>query len=148
MINNDPVFDDPRPTISDAVAEAIASGAFGPSEAGVTALVRQYAFELDGAAQVEAAFAELWEDNDLSGRDYQRLQLLEQRVRAGTVVANVGPRLLSALESLGLSPLARSKLGKAIVPPTAAPVAGPKSALAALLGEADELAARRKSAGA
>lgn len=126
-----------QPGLAEAVAVSLNSGAFGPSEAAVIALVKRYAFELDVAASIEDEFDKMVRDGSFSGRDYQRLQLLERRVRAATTVADVGPKFLAALEALGLSPAARAKLSKGV--PDAGPKAPagdkPADALAALRAE-------------
>jgi hypothetical protein len=133
------VMSQDQPPVAVSVEKSIVSGKFGDADEGLMALVRRYAYELDAAAIVEAEFDDLIETGEFAGRDYQRLQLLERRVRAATTVADVGPKLLAALESLGLSPAARAKLSKGLAPP-ADPGSGPKSALAGLR---DEVADRR-----
>ena len=67
---------------------------------------------------------------DESREDRNTIAALRQRVEAITVMTDLGPKLLAALESLGASPAAAAKLaGKA---PPAPPGGTPKSRLSDL----------------
>jgi hypothetical protein len=130
------------------VGKSLTSGNFGDGDLGMVALAKHYANLIDDAVLVAASFDDLdTSEFATSAAMYKRLEKLEAAVNVYTVAATLGPKLMDALNVLGLSPEARSKLAKAMPSSTEPAVVNkPKSALGALRGEQDELAARRERA--
>lgn len=90
--------------IAPSVTETVAALALADEDAGAVKLAERYAAAIDDAADIAAALAAVPYDEDL----YKRVAALEQRVRAQAVLAELGPKLLSALEALGATPRART----------------------------------------
>lgn len=93
-----------------AVAEAIDQLALKPEDAGVARLAQRYAAQIDESAQIAADLAEATAAAGSDAGEYDRRMLtaLAKRVDAQAVLAELGPKLLAALESLGASPRARA----------------------------------------
>lgn len=92
-----------------------------PEDAGIAALAVEYADTIDRAADLAEAAANIPYDPDTA----QMVARLKQRVEAHVVMAELGPKLLAALDALGATPKARAMAGKP-------PPAGQKSKLTAL----------------
>jgi len=92
-----------------------------PEDVAAAELAVQYAATMDRAAELADAAAEIPYDPDTA----VMVSRLKARVDAHQVMVDLGPKLLSALESLGATPRARMVAGKP------AP-AGQKSKLTAL----------------
>lgn len=80
-----------------------------PEDAALVRLVERYAKTIDDAAEIadQAALIEPEDDNQA-----KRLQALTRRVEHQAVLAELGPKLQAALESLGASPKARAAMQK------------------------------------
>lgn len=87
-----------------AVAETLDALTIGPEDAAIARLARRYAAQIDEAARIAAALAEIDPDDDIN----RVLVALTGRVRAQSVLAELGPKLQAALVELGASPRARS----------------------------------------
>lgn len=96
--------------VAPAVAEAIEKCELKPEDAGVARLAKRYAAQIDEAAQIAADLAEATAaaGDDAGEYDRRMLTALAKRVDAQAVLAELGPKLLAALESLGASPRARA----------------------------------------
>lgn len=100
-----------RPAVSETLRN-LADGAGDAREsqdAAARALAVRYAAQIDEAAVIAADLAELEpEDFDQA----ERIRRLARRVEAQTVLAELGPKLLAVLESLGATPKGRAALGQ------------------------------------
>lgn len=94
--------------LENRVREALENLELKPEDAGVQAIALQYARTVDEARELAEAAAQMPYDPDTA----VMVARLRQRVEAHTVMADLGPKLLAALESLGASPKARAVLGK------------------------------------
>lgn len=96
--------------LAPAVAETIRHLAPTKQDAAAVKLAQRYAITIDEAtnvaADLAASLAEATYDDDIA----KRLYTLAKRVEAQTVLADLGPKLLAALESLGATPAARARL--------------------------------------
>jgi hypothetical protein len=76
---------------------------------GAVELALTYAREYDAAAVIHAALIKVMREVEALDVDvHDRLLPLAVRVERITVLASLGPKLLAALESLGMTPRARS----------------------------------------
>ncbi|SDU42483.1 terminase small subunit [Jiangella alkaliphila] len=113
--------------LAPAIDETIAKLEPDDVDAGVVQLARRYAALVDDAREAAALADDLADRID--PEDFttgQMVARLGAKVQAQTVLAELGPKLLAALEQLGATPAARAKLRGG-----GAPVAGPNR-LAAL----------------
>lgn len=123
----------PDPATARATAEGLLAGVRATLDAlgikdrdrGVAALVELYAQRImDAEALADIAAEVRFPMGEKDG--YKQLRLLQQKVAAVTVMADLGPKLQLALETLGASPKAAAAIeGKA-------PAAPPDSAKARL----------------
>lgn len=93
-----------------ALAETLGQLGLADSDAALVKLAERYAAAIDHAAELAAeadAIAEGLDPDDLPGR--QRLALLAAKVEGQTVLGNLGPKLLQALQALQATPQARAK---------------------------------------
>jgi hypothetical protein len=80
-----------------------------PLDTGATELALTYAREFDGAAVIHASLIKVLREVEALDVDvHDRLLPLAVRVERITVLASLGPKLLTALESLGMTPRARA----------------------------------------
>lgn len=107
-----------------AVEAALAELDLAPEDVGVARLAEGYARTIDQAAAIAAAAQRIPFDPDTA----DEVKRLAARVSAHATMADLGPKLLAALESLGGSPKARAAAGKS----AGKPAAPRSSALAAL----------------
>lgn len=99
------------PAVGELEAAAVETLAAIPTEAqdaGCRALVLRYARTIDQASAIAADAASVPFNPD----DAQALDRLRRRLDAHVVMAEVGPKLLAALEALNASPRARAAVGK------------------------------------
>lgn len=92
--------------LAPAVAETLAALTVGDEDAGAVRLAERYAATIDAAARLAADLAAVPVDEDTARQVYA----LSKRVEAQTVLAELGPKLLACLESLGATPAARARL--------------------------------------
>lgn len=114
----------PPGKLAEKVRETLGQLSLQPEDAAVQALAVEYAETIDRAAELAEKAAEIPYDPDTA----QMVARLKQRVDAHVVMADLGPKLLAALDALGATPKARAATGKP------APPSGP-SRLAALRAE-------------
>jgi hypothetical protein len=99
--------------IAPAVAETIDKLDQNDVDAAAVKLAQRYAAVIDRAESAlddaGQAFAMI-DPEDISAYSY--LAKLEKKVEAQAVLAEIGPKLLAVLESLGATPAARSKIQK------------------------------------
>lgn len=91
-----------------AVAAALRTATTMPQDGATKALATRYARLVDEADQHAAEAAQTWlelDPTDQIGR--QRLAKLDAAVQAHTVAADLGPKLLAALDKLLMTPAAR-----------------------------------------
>lgn len=93
--------------LAPAVAKTIAQLELAEEDAGAVKLAQRYAATIDQAAQIAAELADLEPDNDNMVR---RVNALAKAVEAHLVLVDLGPKLLSCLEQLGATPVARSRM--------------------------------------
>lgn len=96
--------------IRPAVVTALGDLDDNPRDAAARRLADRYAAQIDDAAQIAADLAEVAAEDDDQAR---QIAALTRRVQAHAVLAELGPRLLAVLESLGATPKGRAQLGKA-----------------------------------
>lgn len=108
-----------------AVRETLEKLEEQPEDAGIRALALRYARTIDDSQQLAKEAASLPYDPDTA----VQVARLRQRVEAHTVMVDVGPKLLAALDALHATPKARAASTKP-------PAAGSASKLAALRGGA------------
>lgn len=111
----------PAGGLAGKVRESVGELALRSEDAAVAALAVEYAETIDRAAELARAAEALPYDPDTA----VMVARLKTRVEAHTVMAEVGPKLLAALDALGATPKARAVVGK----PASG---GAKSKLAAL----------------
>jgi hypothetical protein len=93
--------------LAPAVTATVKALTVAPEDAAAVRLVERYAATIDRAAQIAADLDEIPpEDYDTP----KLLATLQAKVEAQTVLETLGPKLLAALEALGATPAARSKL--------------------------------------
>lgn len=97
-----------------------------PRDAAAVALARRYARVIDDAQRVAEELDGMTPDTDAQAEAIRRLAA---KVEAHSVVSDIGPKLLAALNSLGMTPQARSSTQKGDRPNAQSPAA---AALAAL----------------
>jgi hypothetical protein len=90
------------------VAETLGKLALQPEDAALAALAVRYGETIDEAAVLAAAAAAVPFDPDTA----VQVARLRQRVEAHVVMADLGPKLLAALDALGATPKARAAAGK------------------------------------
>ncbi|MEU7817070.1 hypothetical protein [Pseudonocardia sp. NPDC049154] len=109
--------------LTESVRETVEKLTLNPEDVAVAQLAVEYAETIERAADLAEEAANLPYDPDTA----VMVARLKQRVEAHTVMADVGPKLLAALDALGATPKARAAAGKP------APASG-GSALAKLRG--------------
>lgn len=119
--------DAPKPSggMAARIEETLASLENRPEDAGVRAIALEYARTIDRAAIIAAQVAKLPFDPDSA----DAVDQLRKRVSAHATMADLGPKLLAALDALGATPKARVAQGKG------APPSGGKSKLDLLLDD-------------
>ena len=79
------------------------------ADTGAVELALTYAREYDASAVIHASLIKVMREVEALDVDvYDRLLPLAVRVERITVLASLGPKLLTALESLGMTPRARA----------------------------------------
>lgn len=97
------------------VHESVAELKLGPADEGMRRLAEQYASAIDDAQAIAREAVRLAESAE--GDREKALSALLKRLDAGSVLGELGPKLLAALESLGASPKARAAMtGKGAKP--------------------------------
>lgn len=91
-----------------AVRETLEKVQAAPEDAGVRALALRYGRTIDEARVLAEEAARLPYDPDTA----VQVARLKTRVEAHTVMVDVGPKLLAALEALQATPRARTTAGK------------------------------------
>lgn len=119
------VPDEKRGGLAAKVEETLQNVVSPPEDTALRALALEYARTIDRAAAIAADVAKVPFDPESA----DAIEQLRKRVTAHATMADLGPKLLQALDALGATPKARAAAGKP------APPAGP-SKLAALRGEA------------
>lgn len=95
--------------IGAALEKALRGVQTRPEDAAAVELARRYAADLDEAAVVAATLAKtLRELLSVSPDLHDRLLTLAVRIEDTAVLASLGPKLLAALEQLGMTPRARA----------------------------------------
>ena len=94
--------------LSPSVEEALKYATLQPEDAAVADLARSYARTIDNAAAIAERAAKIPFDPDTA----EEVAKLRARVSAHATMADLGPKLLAALESLGVTPKARAAAGK------------------------------------
>lgn len=107
--------------LAPAVDETLGNLDLSPQDAALARLAQQYARTIDQAAAIAAQAARLPFDPDTA----EAVEQLRKRVSAQVTMADLGPKLLAALDALQATPKSRAQAGKP------AP-AGTKSKLSAL----------------
>lgn len=108
------------PSITRAVNRALRDTQNLDRDAGAVALVRRYAYLIDEAQTLAAELSKLrTDDDDL----VVTLHRLRAKVDAQTVASDLGPKLLAALASLGMTPAARASSTKGGTPGVGNPAA-------------------------
>lgn len=95
--------------LAPAIAETVANLDTAPEDAGAVRLAERYAAQIDEAATIAAELADISVDDE---NDARQLHALSKRVEAQAVLAELGPKLLTTLESLGATPKARAVVSK------------------------------------
>jgi hypothetical protein len=91
------------------VATSLRTGKIEDWATGARALAERYALLIDRAEDIYREFDELLEDLEPGSEALaQRIRKLQAAVEAQTVASDLGPKLLAALDRLGLTPLART----------------------------------------
>ncbi|MFJ8966055.1 hypothetical protein ACIRG5_42365 [Lentzea sp. NPDC102401] len=96
-------------SMASAVASAVAAVKRRPEDVALVRLIERYAQTIDDAAEI-AEQASLIEPDNVSTAN--QLAALKRRVEHQAVLAELGPKLQAALESLGASPKARAAMQK------------------------------------
>lgn len=97
--------------LTPAVAETIKALDTADVDAGAVRLAVRYAHDLDEAAVISASLTKaLRELEELSPTLHDKFLTLAVRIEETTVLGNLGPKLLAALEQLAATPAARAKL--------------------------------------
>lgn len=104
-----------------AVDETLANLDLSPQDAALAQLARRYAATIDRAEAISAQAAKIPFDPDSA----EAVEQLRKKVSAQVTMADLGPKLLAALDALGATPKARAAAGKP-------PPAGTGSKLTAL----------------
>lgn len=107
--------------LAEKVRETLEKLEIRPEDAALAALTVEYARTIDQAKVIAARAAKVPYDPDTA----EELANLRKRVSAQVTMADLGPKLLAALDALGATPKARASAGK----PSPA---GARSKLAAL----------------
>lgn len=109
----------PGGKLTRAVRESLENLQVQPEDAGLCALVTEYAVTMDGAAAIAAQVAKLPFDPDTA----DAVEQLRKRVSAQVTMSDLGPKLLAALDALGATPKARATGGKPAQPATSSRLA-------------------------
>lgn len=92
------------------------------ADAAMVALAKRYALELDDSGLVSKGLTKTLRKIEALDPDlYDELLPLAARIEEVHTAALIGPKLLAALESLQLSPKARTGVLQGAVPPAAGP---------------------------
>lgn len=122
------------PSLLNAVTASVRSGTFTDGDKGAIALAKRYAKLIDDA-EPTSVYAEhlrrlapaIDPDNDEAAKAFTKIA---DALAQHSVASDLGPKLLAALDALGLSPAARSKQSGGGVPRVGG--SKPADALAAL----------------
>ncbi len=90
-----------------AVAATVEALTTAPEDAAAIRLAQRYAATIDRAVQVAADLDEIPPEDYDTGK---LIQTLRAKVEAQAVLADLGPKLLAALDALGATPAARARL--------------------------------------
>lgn len=101
--------DDTDRKITPAVESTLGTLALEPEDAALARLALGYARTIDQAAAIASAAQRIPYDPDTA----EQVKRLAARVSAHATMADLGPKLLAALDALGATPKARSATGKA-----------------------------------
>lgn len=94
--------------LTESVRETVEKLTLQPEDVAAAQLAVEYAETIERAADIAQEAANLPYDPDTA----VMVQRLKQRVDAHAVMADVGPKLLAALDALGATPKARAAAGK------------------------------------
>lgn len=100
-------------TLVDRVGEAVKAATTKPEDAGTIALALEYARLLDApepASKYREALEWLHSLDPETEKGERHAALLRSALAEHSVTSDLGPKLLAALESLGMSPRARAAL--------------------------------------
>lgn len=96
-------------SLADVVARALRSVPTRPDDGAAVALAQRYAAAIDDAVAVAAALVEVDHQVDPADVDTRkRIAALAARVDVQAVLAELGPKLLTVLGELGMTPRARA----------------------------------------
>lgn len=126
------------PAVLTALHTALRAKPPADADAATVALAKRYALELDDAALISKGTTKMLRKLEAAEVDpalLDELLVLATRIEEAYVAALIGPKLLAALESLQLSPKARTGVLQGAAPTDATPA---RSAL-------DELRERREN---
>lgn len=98
----------PAGGLAEKVRETVEKLQLQPEDVAVAALAVEYAVTIDNAAELARVAEALPFDPDTAAQ----VARLKTRVEAHAVMADVGPKLLAALDALGATPKARAAAGK------------------------------------
>jgi hypothetical protein len=106
---------DVKDLLAPTVRATLGSLALGDEDQAAAALAVEYAKQIDDAEAAgkiaERAISTLLRDGDAEDRDHEKyVYALAAKVEAATLLAQLGPKLLAVLESLGATPAARARL--------------------------------------
>ncbi|MGE3414184.1 MAG: hypothetical protein AB7L91_18420 [Dehalococcoidia bacterium] len=102
------VPDVPAGGLARDVQETVEKLALQPEDVAVAAVAVKYAETIDRAAAIAAQAARIPFSEDTA----EEVKRLAARVSAHSTMADIGPKLLAALDALGATPKARAAAGK------------------------------------
>ena len=121
------------PSITRALAGSLRDTTFMERDRGAVALARRYAFLIEDAAAVAVELERVRPEDETTA---QVLARLRARVDAMAVASDLGPKLLAALTSLGMTPAARAANTKGGTPDVGNPAGDALARLRATRGRA------------
>lgn len=95
------------PSMANAVTDSIRRGQIKDWGRGARVLAERYAALIDRAELVYQELEQLRREEDGDEQMCKRLERLQAAVKAQQVASDLGPKLLQALDRLGLTPMAR-----------------------------------------
>jgi len=97
------------PSVANAVTAAVRAGKIEDQDKGARNLAERYATLIDRAEAVWQELEDLRGDPDQDDETiYKKIARLQAAVAAQQVASDLGPKLLQALDRLGLTPMART----------------------------------------
>ncbi|TAJ21849.1 MAG: hypothetical protein EPO65_00685 [Dehalococcoidia bacterium] len=101
------------PSVLTALQSALRAQPAGAQDAATVALAKRYALELDDADVISTAATKALRQlakADVEDDLFEKFEALAARIEQVHVAATIGPKLLAALEQLGLTPKARNAI--------------------------------------